>query len=75
MPAFLAALRERKGMAALALRFLVLTGLRSDEIVAARWGEIDLKAKVWTIPAERMKGKKIRRKNTASHYPTPPWRF
>lgn len=39
----------------LALRFLILTAVRSTEARAATWGEIDLDAAVWTIPGERMK--------------------
>src|SRR5262249_37774399 len=34
---------------------LVLTGQRRAEVTGARWGEIDLKRKVWSIPATRMK--------------------
>ena len=45
----------------LAFRFLVLTACRPGEVLGARWSEIDLQAKEWTIPAERMKaGKKHR---------------
>ena len=40
----------------LALRFLVLTATRSGEVRGARWEEIDLASKVWTIPGSRMKG-------------------
>ena len=36
--------------------FLVLTAARSGEARGATWGEIDLDARLWTIPAERMKG-------------------
>ncbi len=39
-------------------RLLILSGLRLNECVQARRGEVDLKAKVWTVPASRMKGKK-----------------
>ncbi|PZR82018.1 MAG: hypothetical protein DLM68_16630 [Hyphomicrobiales bacterium] len=42
-------------MAALALEFLILTAARSGEVLGARWAEIDLAAKVWTVPAARMK--------------------
>jgi integrase len=42
-------------MAALALEFLILTAARSNEVIGARWDEMDLKAKVWTVPAVRMK--------------------
>jgi integrase len=36
-------------------RLLSLTGQRKSEVAEARWSEIDLKGKLWTIPAERMK--------------------
>ena len=39
----------------LALAFVVLTATRSGEVRGARWDEIDEAAKVWRIPAERMK--------------------
>jgi integrase len=37
------------------LRILAFTGQRKSEVAEARWSEIDLERKVWTIPAERMK--------------------
>jgi len=55
MPEFLATLRRRDGMAARALEFAILTAGRTGEVLGARWREIDLAAKVWTVPAERMK--------------------
>ena len=36
-------------------RMLLLTGQRRNEVAGACWSEIDLKEKLWTIPAERMK--------------------
>jgi integrase len=57
-PGFMAALREREGMAARALEFAILTAARSGEVRGATWDEIDLKAKTWTIPAERMKAQR-----------------
>ncbi|MET4636556.1 tyrosine-type recombinase/integrase [Kaistia defluvii] len=45
----------------LALELLVLTASRSGEIRLAEWSEFDLKAKVWEVPAERMKMKKLHR--------------
>lgn len=45
----------------LALELLVLTASRSGEIRLAAWSEFDLKAKVWEVPAERMKMKKLHR--------------
>src|SRR5690554_3400269 len=61
MPTFLADLRQRGGMPARCLEFLILTGVRSNEARGARWSEIDLKAGTWTIPAERMKSGKEHR--------------
>ena len=42
-------------MAARALEFTILTAARSGEALGARWEEINLPAKVWTVPANRMK--------------------
>ena len=36
-----------------AMRFLILTATRKEEVLAAKWGEIDFKAKTWTIPGGR----------------------
>ncbi len=54
-PEFMELLRQRKGNAARALEFAILTAARSGEVRGATWDEIDLKRKRWTIPAERMK--------------------
>jgi integrase len=61
VPAFLADLRTREGMAALALEFAVLTAARSGEVRGMTWAEVNLKEKVWTIPATRMKAGKEHR--------------
>jgi len=53
--AFLARLKESSSIGALAVRFAVLTATRSLETRGAVWSEIDLAARLWTIPAERMK--------------------
>jgi integrase len=58
MGEFMQALRQRDGIAARALEFTILTAARSGEVRGARWSEIDMAAKVWTIPAERMKAKR-----------------
>lgn len=55
MPGFMRALREQEGMGAKALDLLILTAARSGEVRGATWGEVDLEARVWTVPAERMK--------------------
>lgn len=54
-PEFMAALGQRDGVSARTLEFLILTASRSGEARGARWSEIDLGAKVWTVPGERMK--------------------
>ncbi|MTH59004.1 tyrosine-type recombinase/integrase [Paracoccus litorisediminis] len=56
-----AALRKRDGIAARALEFLTLCASRSGEVRGATWDEIDAKAKVWTISADRMKAGKEHR--------------
>ena len=55
VPAFYDDLRTRDGAGALALRFLILTSVRSGEVRLARWSEIDLDAAIWTIDGSRMK--------------------
>jgi integrase len=40
---------------ALAVRILLMTAVRKTELIAARWGEIDLDSATWTVPAERTK--------------------
>lgn len=45
----------------LAIELLILTACRSGEVRGARWEEFDLDARIWTIPAERMKMKKLHR--------------
>ena len=55
MPAFMQRLRACEGMGALALEFVILTAARSGEVREATWAEVDLEAKIWTVPAARMK--------------------
>jgi integrase len=56
MPDFMAELAKRDGIGALALQFLIFSATRSNEVLGARWLEIDLAARLWVIPAARMKG-------------------
>ncbi|MBD8679267.1 tyrosine-type recombinase/integrase [Sphingomonas sp. CFBP 13720] len=58
LPAFVAELRQRTGMAARALEFAILCVSRSGEVRQAVWSEIDMDRRTWTIPAERMKAKR-----------------
>jgi integrase len=55
VPAFMDTLREMDGVAPRALKFTILTAARSGEVLGARWDEIDLDAKLWIVPAARMK--------------------
>lgn len=55
------ALREREGIAARALEFAILTAARSGEVFGASWDEFDLEARVWTVPAARMKAGRAHR--------------
>lgn len=63
VPAFVAKHLTRDPVlgARAALLFLILTAARSGEVRGARWREIDLQAKLWTVPAERMKAHKAHR--------------
>ena len=61
VPAFMIKLRQQEGVAARALEFLILTAARTGEVVGAQWPEINLREKLWTIPAERMKAGKEHR--------------
>jgi integrase len=61
LPAFMAELREQNGVAARALEFAILTASRTGEVIGARRSEIDTRQKLWTVPADRMKGHKVHR--------------
>lgn len=59
LPAFIAALKKRNCMAALALEFTILTAARTGEVIGAKCVEIS--ADVWIVPPERMKAGKVHR--------------
>jgi integrase len=52
---FMGELRLKDGVSARALEFTILTAVRTGETIGARWAEIDLDARLWTIPAGRIK--------------------
>ncbi len=58
---FFQCLNKHAGTSAKALGFAILTAARSGEVRGATWEEIDLSKRVWTVPAERMKGGKEHR--------------
>jgi len=60
--AFMSSLRALpQTSASAALEFLILTAARTGEVIGATWDEIDLEARVWVIPAKRMKAKQEHR--------------
>ena len=58
MPEFLAKARAYNCnvQTRLAMRLLMLTFVRTIELIGARWSEIEFEESIWNIPAERMKG-------------------
>ena len=58
---FIGDLRSHTGYSAFALELLILTATRTSEVIEAKWSEFDLEAKVWIIPADRMKAGKEHR--------------
>jgi len=52
---FMAELRDMEGVSPRALEFLILTATRTNEVLEARWDEIDMEERLWVIPADRMK--------------------
>ena len=59
--AFMVALRAMQGAGARAMEIIILTATRTSEVLNAKWSEIDLDGKLWTIPKERMKSFKEHR--------------
>ena len=54
-------LRQNKSVSAHALRLLILTATRTNEVLKAEWSEINLAESIWLIPASRMKAKREHR--------------
>lgn len=61
LPDFMTALRAQDGIAARALEYTILTAARTGDTIGAAWDEIDSAAKLWTIPAGRMKAEREHR--------------
>jgi integrase len=63
IPAFMPELRKRqlRSMSAVAMEVLILTAVRTSELLGMQWSEIDIANKLWVIPAERMKADKEHR--------------
>jgi integrase len=63
LPSFIQEIREKGGAesAKLAFEFMILTAMRTSEVLFAKWSEFVLAEKVWIVPAERMKMKEEHR--------------
>lgn len=55
MPEYMPFLRSREAVTARLLEFIILTAARSGEARNATFDEVDVNARTWTIPKERMK--------------------
>jgi len=61
IPTFMTKLRQREGGEARTLEFAVLTAARAGEVCGATWDEVDHITQTWTVPRERMKGRRAHR--------------
>ena len=63
LPAFLKAVDEYSGQFGnkTAIKLMLLTLVRTTELIEASWDEFDLEQGLWTIPAKRMKGREPHR--------------
>jgi integrase len=59
--AFMVALRGEDCVAGKALRFAILTAVRTSEVIGLEWPEIDFDAALWTIPAAKIKARREHR--------------
>ena len=55
IPGLVKRLSEDPGTASAAFRLLILTGMRSGEILGLRWSEVDFEARLLNLPGARMK--------------------
>jgi integrase len=69
LPTFMAGLRNENGVAARALEFTILTVMRTDAVIPAAPAEI--KDRVWTVPAVRMKGEQNKEEPKDFRVPLP----
>lgn len=64
---FMQQVRAQTGLASLALQLTILTALRTNEVLAAQWDEVDIEAGIWSVPAARMKCGKEHRVPLSMH--------
>lgn len=58
LPGFMADIRARKGVGYKMMRLVILTCLRTSETLGVCPGELDIDARIWIVPGERMKAGK-----------------
>jgi integrase len=63
MSEFMAALRDRKAIAALALESLILTNVRTNAVLQAKWPEFDLDKALWNVPLVNLKDREHRKQS------------
>lgn len=61
MPKVMAAIRAADTMASKALQFAILCASRTSEVIKATWPEIDMEARLWVVPGDRMKSGRAHR--------------
>jgi integrase len=60
-PMGIAALRARKATAAVALELLILTNVRTNAVLQAKWSEFDLDKALWNVPLANLKDREHRK--------------
>jgi integrase len=70
MPEFIAALRSREATAAVALELLILTNVRTNAVLQAKWSEFDLDKALWNVPLANLKDRDHRKESF--EVPLPP---
>jgi integrase len=60
LPEFMEELRNRKSVAASALEYLILTNVRTDAVLKAKWDQVDLGVAIWTVPLSSLKDREHR---------------
>jgi integrase len=61
MPEFFTALRARRATTALALELLILTNVRTNAVLQAKWSEFDLDKALWNVPLVNLKDREHRK--------------
>jgi integrase len=61
VPSFFARLQEQVTAPRLCLLWLILTASRSQEAIRCEWSEIDLEQRLWTVPPDKIKMRRVHR--------------